>query len=82
MDSFSQHPDRVRDNPGDKSARWIPRNITTIEMWMSGLPWTFNPNPGGLTGSSQRFITDCNGGKSTATSKISVDYRRDNILGE
>jgi hypothetical protein len=34
-------------------------------MWISGLPGTFSPGPGSLTGSSQRFMTTCNGGQAT-----------------
>jgi hypothetical protein len=64
MDSFSQHPDRVGDNPGGQVCNadtkeyydYRDSSFNTINMWISGLPGTFNPNPGGLTGSSQRFI--------------------------
>jgi hypothetical protein len=73
MDSFSQHPDRVGDNPGGQVCNvdtkeyydYRDSSFNTINMWISGLPGTFSPNPGGLTGSSQRFITDCNGGIAT-----------------
>jgi len=64
MDSFSQHPDRVGDSSGGKVC-----NAETGEYYdyrdssfRTGLPGTWQPNPGGLTGSSQWFITSCNGG--------------------
>jgi hypothetical protein len=74
MDSFSQHPDRIGNGPGGqicdaKALQYYnysdSSSFVTLNMWISGLPGTWTPNPGGLTGNAQRFMTDCNGGKAT-----------------
>lgn len=73
IDAFSQHPDRVGDQPGgqicDASTNeyydYRESSHNVVNMWISGLPGTFRPNPAGLTGSSQRFMTTCNGGQAT-----------------
>jgi hypothetical protein len=70
MDSFSVHPDRVGDGSGgqvcDASTNQYydykdSESWTTVNMWISGLPGTWTPNPGGLAGNSQNFMTNCNG---------------------
>jgi hypothetical protein len=75
MDSFSQHPDRFGDGPGGRicnanSLQYYnysdSSSFVTLNMWISSLPGTWTPSPGGLTGNAQRFMTDCNGGKATS----------------
>mmetsp|Transcript_26756 Transcript_26756/g.37727 ORF Transcript_26756/g.37727 Transcript_26756/m.37727 type:complete len:583 (+) Transcript_26756:85-1833(+) len=70
MDSFSIHPDRVEGGGFDPpvcnsdTKQYYPyseSNFNTVNMWISGLP-NWNVNKGGLTGNSQWFLTDCNGG--------------------
>eukprot|EP00934_Nitzschia_sp_Nitz4_P002416 Nitzschia sp. Nitz4//scaffold34_size148208//144122//146521//NITZ4_003000-RA/size148208-processed-gene-0.56-mRNA-1//-1//CDS//3329548855//2411//frame0 len=70
MDSFSQHTDRIGASAGGQVCNANTQtyygynesaSFVTLNMWISGLPGTWRPSPGGLTGSSQRFITDCNG---------------------
>lgn len=73
IDAFSQHPDRVGTGSGGKVCNpstneyynYTDSSFNVVNMWISGLPATFEPNPGGLTGNSQRFLTTCNGGKAT-----------------
>ncbi|KAG7346947.1 hypothetical protein IV203_006016 [Nitzschia inconspicua] len=73
IDAFSQHPDRVGDQAGGQVCNaatneyydYRDSSYNVVNMWISGLPGSFTPNPGGLTGSSQRFMTTCNGGKAT-----------------
>jgi hypothetical protein len=74
MDSFSVHPDRVGDGSGgqvcDASTNQYydykdSESWTTVNMWISGLPGTWTPNPGGLAGNSQNFMTNCNGQQAT-----------------
>ncbi len=74
MDSFSQHPDRIGDGPGGQICDADTMqyynysdsdSFVTLNMWISAMPGTWTPNPGGLVGNAQRFITDCNGGKAT-----------------
>lgn len=69
MDSFSQHPDRVGDDSGgtvcnsatNEYYEYRDSNFNTVNMWICGLP-NFAPNPGGLAGNQQWFITSCNDG--------------------
>jgi hypothetical protein len=73
MGSFSQHPDPVGDNTGGQVCNMDTKeyydyrdsSFNTTNMRISGLPGMFNPNPGGLAGSAQQFITNCNGGIAT-----------------
>jgi len=70
MDSFSIHPDRVEGGGFDPNVcdsntkeyyKYSESNFNTVNMWISGLP-NWKPGKGGLTGNSQWFLTDCNGG--------------------
>jgi len=73
MDSFSQHPDRVGSNSGGRVCNpetneyydYRDSSFNVVNMWISGLPGSFVPKPGGLAGSRQRFMTTCNGGQAT-----------------
>jgi len=69
MDSFSQHPDRIAEKTGGRVCNsntneyydFNDSSFNIVNMWISALPrWA--PNPGGLTGNSQWFITTCSGG--------------------
>ena len=69
IDAFSQHPDRVGGGTGGRVCNsktnqyynYRDGNFNTVNMWISGLPdWT--PDPGGLAGNSQWFMTSCSGG--------------------
>jgi Collagen triple helix repeat (20 copies) len=69
MDGFAQHPDRVGSGSGGivcnsatgEQYTYAESTYNTVNMWISGLP-SFRPGRGGITGNSQRFITDCQGG--------------------
>eukprot|EP00544_Gedaniella_sp_CCMP2646_P015339 CAMPEP_0202502840 /NCGR_PEP_ID=MMETSP1361-20130828/40121_1 /ASSEMBLY_ACC=CAM_ASM_000849 /TAXON_ID=210615 /ORGANISM="Staurosira complex sp., Strain CCMP2646" /LENGTH=475 /DNA_ID=CAMNT_0049135927 /DNA_START=235 /DNA_END=1662 /DNA_ORIENTATION=- len=69
MDAFSQHPDRVAEKGGglvcnsntNEYYDYADSTFNPVNMWISGLP-NWSPNPGGLTGNSQWFITSCSGG--------------------
>ena len=73
IDSFSQHPDRVGNDSGGQVCNsetneyysYRDSSFNVVNMWISGLPGTFEPNSGGLAGTRQRFMTTCNGGKAT-----------------
>ena len=88
MDSFSQHPDRVGDGSGGKVCNaetgeyydYRNSSFNTVNMWISGLPGTWQPNPGGLTGSSQRFITSCNGGVATRGIQSATELQPELLL--
>lgn len=69
MDAFSQHPDRVAARGGGRVCNsntgeyydFADSSFNPVNMWISGLP-RWSPNPGGLAGNSQWFITTCSKG--------------------
>lgn len=83
IDAFSQHPDRIGDEAGGQVCNaatneyydYRDSSHNVVNMWISGLPGTFNPSPGGLTGSSQRFMTTCNGGQATQGIQSAVELQ-------
>jgi hypothetical protein len=83
IDAFSQHPDRVGDGTGGQVCdakineyyNFSQSSFNVANMWISSLPGTFSPSPGGLTGSGQRFMTTCNGGKATRGLQSAVELQ-------
>jgi hypothetical protein len=83
IDAFAQHPERIGDEAGGQVCNaatneyydYRDSNHNVVNMWISGLPGTFNPSPGGLTGSSQRFMTTCNGGQATSGLQSAVELQ-------
>ena len=70
MDLFAMHPDRINAsgvgricNSNTKEYYDLKEgNFNTVNMWISGLPRRWTPNPGALTGNSQWFMTTCSDG--------------------
>lgn len=64
IDAFAQHPDRIGPEAGGQVCNietneyydYRDSSHNIVNMWISGLPGTFNPSPGGLTGSDRKSV--------------------------
>jgi hypothetical protein len=89
IDAFAQHPDRVGVEAGGQVCNvetneyydYRDSNFNIVNMWISGLP-SSNPSAGGLTGSAQRFMTPCNGGKATRGIQAAVELQPEQMPSE